>query len=323
VIGGFFYPKLAIRCSAIAVPNTRSLHVKITPRGGGIIIAISTLLGLLVLSIFQIINFYQYLPILIGGVIVSVIGFADDCFELSAKLRLLMQFGIATGLCILFAGKDTLNVGFVIVTIGWFKFPLTIFLLCWFYNLFNFIDGSDGMASSAVVYITILFSIMAFIEHQPTSLLIMMLLGSATISFLIFNWPPAKIFLGDAGTNFCAYMISIVAMLNIWQDGFNVWVWVNALGFYISDTTFTTLIRIVKFPRTWYQPHRSHAYQNLVYSFGHLKVLLLVWIFNLLWFLPFALLAYFFPRYSLLFFVISYGVISPFILKYGPLFKMS
>jgi Fuc2NAc and GlcNAc transferase len=321
IIGCYFYPKLALKCGAVAIPNSRNLHSRIIPRGAGIMIVICVLSSLLILSFIRTINFHTYLPILIGGFVISIVGFADDCLELSARLRMFVQLIIAIWLYFWFADGANLNIGFVLINIGWLKFPITIFLLLWFYNLFNFIDGSDGMASSAVIYISTVFSIIWFIEHQQMLLLLLTLLGSATLGFIVFNWPPAKIFLGDVGTSFCSYIISVVIMISIWQEHFNILVWLIALGYYLSDTTFTTFIRIIKFPKTWYYPHRSHAYQNLARIRGHLKILLLVWGFNLLWFLPLAILAYVFPKYSMLYFVIAYVGILPFLVKHGPLSK--
>ena len=320
-IGCYFYPKLAFKCGAIAAPNFRSLHSRMIPRGAGIVIVICVLLVLVVLSLIRAIDFYLYLPILIGGLLVSIVGFTDDCFELSARFRMFTQLLIAVWVCFWFANGVDLNIGFVFINIGLLKFPITIFLLVWFYNLFNFIDGSDGLAASAVIYISMVFSVICFLEHQQMLLLLLALLCSATLGFIIFNWPPAKIFLGDVGTSFCSYMISVVAIISIWQEHFNIWVWLIALGYYLSDTTFTTLVRVIKFPKTWYHPHRSHAYQNLARIGGHLKILLLVWAFNLLWFLPLAVLAYIFPKQSALFFIIAYVGVFPFLLKYGPLCK--
>lgn len=321
VLGCYLYPKVAIKFGAIAIPNSRSLHIQPIPRGAGIIIAMCVLTSLLIINTLKIIYIPYFMPIMLAAIVMSIVGFLDDCLELSASLRLCIQIIIAIWLYYWLVDNNTINFGFVSMQIGLLKIPFTILFLVWYYNLFNFMDGSDGMASSAVIYIASVFLIIAYLEHQKIPLVFLTILSSATLGFLLFNWPPAKMFLGDVGTNFCSCIISVIMLITIWHYNINLFVWLIALGYYLLDTTITLLIRMVKFPRAWFKAHRSHAYQNLVLNIGHLPALLIIWAINLLWFLPFAMLAYYFPQHSIWYFVISYAVGSLFIVKYGPLYK--
>ena len=121
--------------------------------------------------------------------------------------------------------------------------------------------------------------------------LVLFLLGTVCLGFLVFNFPPASIFMGDSGSLFLGYIIGILALKTIMEGDINIWTWCIVLGYFIADTTFTTLSRI-KLVNKWYGAHRSHAYQNLAHLWNsHLKVTVSIMIFHLVWLFPLALIS--------------------------------
>jgi len=320
-VASYFFPKLAIRYGFFAKPNYRSLHTKVMPKGAGIVVAGILLPVFYILRTTHHISSEEFMVLFWGGLMVSLVGIFDDRFELPARFRLVTQVIAAAWVCHWLGASPKLDLGFATLDLGWAGAFLALFLLIWFYNLFNFIDGIDGMAISSIIFVSFSSATLFFIKQDTTLALLLVLLGLANVGLLYFNWPPAKIFLGDAGTYFNSFALSAIIMASLWKSIPMVWVWLILLAYYLTDTTLTTLIRLFKHPKTWYKPHRSHAYQNLARIWNnHFKMLGIVWVINLLWLLPLALLAFFIPEKGGLFFLLAYLPIILFTLKFGPLY---
>ena len=321
-VAGYFFPKLAIRYSLLAKPNYRSLHTKVIPRGAGIIVSAILLPVFFILYTTHYISSDEFMTLFWGGLLVSLVGLLDDRFELPARFRFVTQIIAAIWVCLYLGASPKLNMGFATLDLGWAGAFLAVFFLVWFYNLFNFIDGIDGMAISSIIFVSFSAAALFLIAQDTTVSLLLILLGLANIGLLYFNWPPAKFFLGDVGSSFNSFALSAIIMVSLWKSTPIVWVWLILLAYYLTDTTLTTLMRLIKFPKHWYKPHRSHAYQNLARIWNnHLKMLSIVWAVNLLWLLPLALLAFFIPEKGWLFFLTAYLPIVLFALKYGPLYE--
>ena len=319
-IASVLYFRLASKYGPYATPNYRSLHQKVIPRGAGLAVAVPTLLGYLYLYLDHDLTSSQWMVYVIGGVVVAAMGAADDRLDISALYRMPFQFLAAGWICYWFRGLAPVDLGFAVVNLGYLGHVMLFVILIWFYNLFNFIDGIDGMASSATMFICAAIGALLFFQQAPMLGLILILMGASSAAFLLFNWPPARMFLGDTGSSFMSYILSAVFVESLWRNPTNVWSWLIVGGFYFADTTLTTMVRILKVPG-WYLPHRSHAYQNLARVWNsHRKVVLRVLMINLFWVTPFFLLSLKHEAWAIGVTAIVYIPLAVFCLKYGPLY---
>ena len=156
-------------------------------------------------------------------------------------------------------------------------------------NLYNFIDGVDGMASSGAIYICIVITFILYITDGPFFLIVVFsLLAACCLGFLFYNWPPASVFMGDSGSVFLGYCFGALIVYTTMSNDISFWTWLIVLGYFVSDTTTTTILRLLTVKR-WYGEHRSHAYQNLARIWdSHLKVTGGILSYNLLWLSPLA-----------------------------------
>jgi Fuc2NAc and GlcNAc transferase len=197
---------------------------------------------------------------------------------------------------------------------------VAVVALVWFINSFNFIDGIDGLATSGATFFSL--SIGGYFLWQGIepygSLLIV--LAACSLAFLCFNWPPAKMFLGDAGSNFFGYLFGAMILITVKNGNLSIWTWLIILAYLITDTTTTTFLRLC-LVKGWYHTHRSHAYQNLARVLdNHKFVTLLVLIINIFYLLPLAYISIQYQEYGWLAFFASVTPIFFFVLKYGPLY---
>lgn len=320
-IGCYFYPRFAYRFKIISIPNNRTLHALPTPRGAGVVIVI-VLLGMLAfLYSKEILTDIELRNLLIGSLPITIIGFLDDRFNLSARLRLVVQI-LSAAWILYYISSDpwSLPFGFTQMPVAWWTYALLGFLIVWFYNVSNFIDGIDGMAGSATLFVSVTMGLFQWLGGDMAVSLPLLVLGCSSLGFLLINWPPAKVFLGDVGSYFIGYVFSALAIYSFIHSDISIWVWLILFAFYFSDTANTTITRIIKKPKTWYLTHRSHAYQNLARNWqSHKKMLLLVWCFNLGWALPLAIAAFVYPTLGWLFFLAAYIPSVAFAIKFGPL----
>ena len=144
---------------------------------------------------------------------------------------------------------------------GWWLSALLLFTGVWWVNLFNFMDGTDGIA--AVEALSVLASALVLLDFQISDspiLLFMLVVVVAILVFLFFNWPPAKIFMGDVGSTWLAFIIFALALLSIQAGWLSYSVWLILPALFVTDATVTLLRRMINGER-WYQAHRTHAYQ--------------------------------------------------------------
>ena len=319
-LGVYFLNKSALRFKIVAIPNERSLHNKVTPRGGGIIIAIVFLAFLLVFYITRQIMVAEFLVLFGGGLIMAVTGFLDDILELKASIRFIIQF-FAVGWGLYWIGGIPSTVFFERLPVLYaIANAVAVVALVWFINSFNFIDGIDGLATSGATFFSL--SIGGYFLWQGIepygSLLIV--LAACSLAFLCFNWPPAKMFLGDAGSNFFGYLFGAMVLITVKNGNLSIWTWLIILAYLITDTTTTTFLRLC-LVKGWYHTHRSHAYQNLARVLdNHKFVTCLITGINVFYLLPLAYLSIQYQHYAWLAFAASVIPILGFVLKYGPLY---
>ena len=172
-----------------------------------------------------------------------------------------------------------------------------VLFLVWFLNLFNFMDGIDGIAGAeAVSVMTLASGLMLWTGVDSALVFLSWAIAASVIGFLIWNWPPARIFLGDAGSGFLGFYIGAIAWQTITENRLSFWAWLILLGVFIVDATVTLVRRWARGARLA-DAHRSHAYQRLSRRFhSHLKITLGVICINVFWLGPFAFAATARPR---------------------------
>lgn len=273
----YFIKNYAIKKSLVDIPNGRSSHTTPTPHGGGIAIAISWFLGISYLFYFYDIDSSLYYSLMVG-VIISSISYLDDLFELSAKLRLLVQSFVAMLGLYFIGGLDSVDLGFFSISNQILTTLFAFFMIVWFINLYNFLDGIDGYAGSEAVFL----GLAGFIFFNDSLFLVLVF---SVLGFLVWNWDKAKIFMGDVGSTLLGYNVAIFTIYYANQDSMNLWVWIILFGLFWFDATLT-LFRRYKNGEKLSQAHRKHTYQRAVQSgLAHDRVVIYSILINLILFL--------------------------------------
>ncbi|MDD5156716.1 glycosyltransferase family 4 protein [Sulfurimonas sp.] len=262
----YFIKEYAIRKSLIAHVNERSSHVTPTPHGGGVAIAITWFVGLIYLYANNQIE-QNFFYALMFGVIISVISYLDDLYELPPKIRIFVQSGVALGGLYVLGGLHGIDFGFFSVDNQIIVNMFAFLLIIWFINLYNFLDGIDGYAGSEAIFL----SIAGFLFFGGNHFI---LLAVAVLGFLFWNWHKAKIFMGDVGSTLLGYTVAIFTIYYANQNTINLWIWVTLFALFWFDATIT-LFRRYKSGEKLYQAHKKHAYQRLVQlGWSHKRVVL-------------------------------------------------
>src|SRR5574344_2460019 len=260
----YFIKNYMIKKSLVAVVNERSSHTVPTPHGGGIALAITWFIGLMYLYFIGEISSNLFYALLFGAVI-SIVSFFDNIYELSPKIRLIVQSIVAIGGLYFLGGFDTLTFGIFDIQNHMFTNIFAFFMIIWFINLYNFLDGINGYAGSEAIFL----SIAGFILFSGNHFLV---LTVAVLGFLYWNWNRAKIFMGDVGSTLLGYNIAIFTIYYANQQPNSFWIWIILFSVYWFDATLT-LIRRKLNKEKLSQAHKKHAYQRLTQSgWSHYKV---------------------------------------------------
>ncbi len=282
--------RYALSRSLMDIPNARSSHTVPTPRGGGVAIVLSFLLVLPLLAWQGGVSWSVALALLGAGGCVAIVGFLDDHGHIAARWRLLAHFSAAIWSLFWLGGLPPLQVAGFSVDLGWFGHIAAAFYLVWLLNLYNFMDGIDGIAGVEAVTVCVGGALLYMALGMSSMALLPLLLAAASAGFLFWNFPPAKIFMGDAGSGFLGLVLGILSLQAAWAAPQLLWSWLVLLAVFIVDATFTLLRRLLRGDKV-YEAHRSHAYQYASRRYGrHLPVTLAVLAINLCWLLPLALL---------------------------------
>lgn len=280
--------RYALACAMVDVPNPRSSHHVATPRGGGAAIAVTFIAALAIGGAVH--DFPRWFLLSAGGlsVLVALIGFMDDRRHVAPAVRLVLH-GIASGGAVaLFYQAHDLSA----VLPGlpdWLSGTLAVLSIVWLLNLYNFMDGIDGIAG--IEAITACFGGALILAATGSELWLapVLLLGSVA-GFLFWNFPAARIFMGDVGSGFLGFVFGAFCLHAASVSAETFWGWIILLGAFIVDATVALFRRLAR-GRRIYVAHHSHAYQHAARKYGaHAPVSLAVGAINLLWLLPIALL---------------------------------
>lgn len=262
--------------SILAHPNERTLHSKPTPQTGGVAIIAGVVIGLLVAaSVLAILHPEKaILPkgvasgsvwIIVSMLLIFVVSFIDDYIGVHAGLRFAVQAGsaviIVSGVGLTLSsipipGGPTIHLGLAAI-------PVSVLLLMWMANLYNFMDGMDGFAGGMTCWGFGFLAYCGWQTHFPVLLIIASLVALSALGFLLHNFPPARIFMGDAGSITLGFLGGTLLLLGVRDHAFDVWVPVMIFSPFIVDATVTLVRRALRFEKIW-MAHRQHYYQRLV-----------------------------------------------------------
>ncbi|MFC2098662.1 glycosyltransferase family 4 protein [Bacteroidota bacterium] len=254
------------------MPNNRSLHIVPIPVGGGLAIVFTWYIGITVLFLSNKIESSLYFA-LISGVLLTIVGLIDDLIGLKAPVRLLFHFITAIIAFVFLKGLRSFVIPGIEMNYMFLTYPVIIVGMVWFINLYNFMDGVDGFASLETIIVCLVIFFMS--GNIISIVLIVCVLG-----FLYWNWPKAKIFMGDAGSTQLGFILVVLGIYfhNTYQ--FSILNWIMILSPFWFDATLT-LYRRWRNKENLFAAHRKHAYQRIVQAgFSHKKVNLFLVVIN-------------------------------------------
>ena len=251
----YFIKEYAIKNALLAEVNERSSHTTPTPHGGGIAIAVTWFLGLIYVYISSKIE-TKLFDALMVGIIISIVSYLDDLYELSPKIRLFTQALVALLGLYLLGGFRELDLFLFSIENQFLTNIFAFFMIIWFINLFNFLDGIDGYAGSEALFLALAGFLLFGGEH-------FLVLAVSVLGFLVWNWHKAKIFMGDVGSTLLGYNVAIFTIYYANENSQNFWIWIILFGLFWFDATLT-LFRRKKNGEKLSQAHKKHAYQRLI-----------------------------------------------------------
>jgi len=254
-------------------PNERSLHSIPVPRAGGVAILVAFFIGNLLL--IPLLGTTLSLFLILASLLIALVSFLDDCYSLSAGLRFIVHFCAA--FLLVWNGFTLESLELPGWSWHWHDFVAMLLSCCfivWLINLYNFMDGMDGFAAGMAI---IGFSCFAVLGWQAEDQLFMsasLIVVAGVAGFLLFNFPPAKIFMGDSGASTLGFLVAAYSLWASVEEIFPIWVALMVFSPFIVDATVTLVRRALAGERVW-EAHKSHFYQRLVQlGWGHKKTVL-------------------------------------------------
>lgn len=286
----WFFRRYALAYGVIDFPNARSSHTIPTPSGGGAAIVLSFIFAILTLYFLHTLPLGNVAALLGAGSFVALNGFRDDHVHIAAKWRLLGHFIAAFWALYWIGGLAPISFLGLNIETGALGYLIGSVFLAGMLNLYNFMDGIDGIAAVEAVSVCAGAALLYWLVGEGAQAIGPILLACSVLGFLCWNYPPAKIFMGDAGSGFLGITLGIFALQAAWISSNLFFGWLILLGVFIVDATLTLARRFLRGERI-YEAHRSHAYQFASRRYGrHLPVTLATGALNIGWLLPIAVL---------------------------------
>ena len=295
------YLRVARRLRLLDRPNDRSSHRRPTPHGGGVPLLVSFALGMLLCGVWYGPWPEVYGVIMLAGLLLMLVGVMDDLRGLSVGMRMaaysLLSIFMAVYLLSSWLSGGLLLIGGVMGAV----------VLLWSLNLYNFMDGIDGIAALQCILACGSAALLSWGSGASSEYpLFCLLLASAHLGFLVWNWPPARLFMGDAGSVPTGFLLAALAFLGGVQGQLNPLCWLILLAAFLTDATWTLVWRMLSGQR-FLQPHRLHAYQRLSRHWGsHLPVDLGLVVLNAVWLFPLAWFVQIWPGPGFLLVILAY-----------------
>ena len=290
ILGGIFHRYNNIP-NLIDIPNSRSSHATPTLKGGGVVIMFTFIASLMGLYYLDILSSKIYFNLVMCSCVIGLVGFMDDIKEVNPRIRLVIHFlTAAIGLYLLNGFKEVLFLGDT-VNLGFLGNVLAMIYIVWFLNLYNFMDGIDGIASLQAITVCGAFAFINFWIFPSFDLWkVSLLFTSCILGFLYWNFPKAKIFLGDTGSGFIGLFLALFSIEASNNHPVLLWVFLILMSVFLVDATLTLFYRIYN-NEVIFKAHSSHAYQKAATMFNsHILVTKFICLINLLWLFPMAFL---------------------------------
>lgn len=253
------YLRWALHHQVLDQPNHRSSHASPIPRGGGVGIVLPIVIGLFLWGR------HPGSPLLVvgfGALVLAGVSWLDDLRGLPALLRLAVHTGVAAGV-VLALGADIPLPG-VLADSRWLAAGIMIAWIVIHINYYNFMDGIDGLAASQTSLLGLAWMLTGWWHNTASVTILGCLLLAANLGFLLFNWPPARIFMGDVGSASLGFFAGILPLLSTSPSGTGAFVFAGIVSWpFIFDATATLVRRLFR-RENLLQAHRSHYYQQLV-----------------------------------------------------------
>lgn len=296
--------QLAQRTAMLAIPSERSSHTQATPVGGGITMVLAYLLGLTLLAWQQGLAGLELLA-LCTSLPVAIAGFVDDRSDLNHRVRLAVQAGAAVLALSLLGSVPALRAGPIVLNSTVLTFVLTPLCMIWLTNLYNFMDGTDGLAGTQTAFVSLAAAFMLAGAGDPELAMLCLFLFAGSLGFTVWNWPRAHIFMGDVGSGFAGMSLGLIALISHYHGSMSLWSWFILLAVFVVDATVTLSRRVLR-GLPWAHAHRQHAYQHMANRRnGHKIVAVAVLLINALFLLPLAILAGKHPDYGVYFTILG------------------
>lgn len=281
--------RLALAHNFLSYPNERSSHVRPTAQGGGAAIVVVATMTFTVLAVIGKISIADFGVLVGGGLAVAALGLIDDWRKLSTHVRLAFHFVVASWAMLCLGGLPAVLIDEYLFSFGWVGYPLGVMGIVWSLNLFNFMDGIDGIAASEAAFVSIAGVLVLAAGNLTAGIpLAGLALGAASCGFLFWNWPPASIFLGDVGSGYLGYSLACLSIIAARDNPVALFVFVILGAVFVIDATVTFVRRIARHER-YDVGHRTHAYQQWSRRWGsHRSVTSVVLVTNILILLPAA-----------------------------------
>lgn len=289
--------RYALGRALLDVPSARSSHVTPTPRAGGI--ALLWIIGAVVYAVAALGLEAEIAAALMGaGLLVALIGWVDDHCDVSPWVRIVVHIFGAIWAVYCLGGADMISFAAFPWAASGLGIAVTLIGIVWLINLYNFMDGIDGLAAGQAVTAGITGGLLLLAAGHVGLGFVSLAVAAAAAGFLVWNWPPARIFMGDVGSGFLGVVFAILAIAGKITGALPLLVWAVLLAVFIVDATLTLVQRLVT-RQKWYTAHRSHVYQRLVQAgWSHGRVTLSILALDVFVLAPAAWVASAIPEYA-------------------------
>lgn len=273
------------------LPGERHSHTIATPTGGGLGIVLSLLLGSWLMPLELVFPQFWMRCLLPGFVALALVGFLDDRYSLSIIPRLLVQ--LAASFWLLGCAQQS---GWAVEIWLWIA---AVTFIVWMTNLYNFMDGSNGMAAMQAVFAGIVLSVLFYRSGDAAAAQLAAALAAASLGFLPWNLGQARVFMGDVGSITVGFMIAGLLFFGVIRHNFSIPVACLVMLVFLCDSSLTLLARVIRGER-WYTPHKQHIYQRLIaHGWSHGQVMWLYQLINVLLVVPVIVVAVSFPEWAI------------------------
>lgn len=312
-----FLEKIFIRYGKfIDNPVEKSCHIKPTPTAGGLAILFSYSIFIYTLIVLLGANANIFLILLISIIPVAFTGLLDDLKNVNIYIRLLVQFFSATLIIYYFQINNStyfeINQSTILITI------LSIILSVWLMNLFNFMDGIDGYASTECIFISFVASILLYLNDSESLMYVYLAgLGAVNIGFIFRNWYPAKIFMGDTGSISIGCILAFFIFYSASESILSIYTWLILLSVFIADSSYTLLVRVVT-KKNIFRRHLTHAFHKMtIKENSHLFTVKKMILINLSWVFPMSFLSNIYSDYNIVLAITAYLPLLFILIKIG------